>query len=125
MSFSPSCQNVKKHDTRGTNQTDVMDPELGTYVDLGDGAELEACSGAYEDNGDETEAEGGWFQNATGGDGALSSASTFSDSSLPSSSSSTLPGGFPSVHPIYVDEEKEMLSGCSKSFNGLKLFMRR
>lgn len=120
---------MKKHDPRGTSQTDVMDPELGTYVDLGDGdgdgAGLEACSSGYKDHGDQTEAGGGWFQNATGADGALSSASTFSDSSLPSSSSSTLPGGFPSVHPIYVDEEKEMLSGCSKSFNGLKLFIRR
>lgn len=82
----------------------VMDPDLG--ADLSDGAEVEACGGAP--------------QREKSGDGAFSSASTSSDSSLPSSSSN-----LPPVFPVCVEEDKDLLSGCSKSFTGLKLFTRR
>lgn len=122
--FSSSCQNVTKHDTTGTTRIDIMDPDPGADIDLRDGAGLEACGGAPEGSWDEAEREGEWLLNVKGGDGAFSSASTSSDSSLPSSSS-TRPPVFSSVPPICAEDEKEMLSGCSKSFTGLKLFTRR
>lgn len=122
-SFSSSCQNVTKHDTTGTTQIDIMDPDLGADIDLRDGAGLEACGLAPEENMDEAEREGEWLLNVKGGDGAFSSASTSSDSSLPSCS--TRSPVFSSGPPICVEDEKEMLSSCAKSFTGLKLFTRR
>lgn len=90
-----------------------MDPDPGAHTDLGHGTELEACGGETE------KGEG----NIKGGDGEFSSASSSSVSSVPSSSA--LPPLFSSAPPLGVEEEKEMLSGCSKSFTGLKLFTRR
>lgn len=91
-------------------------------MDLTDGRGLTNCCGAPD--GDEVE-EGECLLNSKAGDGELSSASSSSESSLPSTLSALLPPVFSSNPPINTDEEKEMLSGCSKSFTGLKLFSRR
>ncbi|XP_078099841.1 diacylglycerol kinase zeta-like isoform X1 [Sander vitreus] len=101
-----------------------MDSDLGADTHLGRGVGLEACGGALEQKREEPEREEEGSLNVKGGDGEFSSASSSSNSSLPSSSS-TLPPCFSSSHPICVEEEKEMLTGCSKSFTGLKLFTRR
>ncbi|XP_042368812.1 diacylglycerol kinase zeta isoform X2 [Plectropomus leopardus] len=95
-----------------------MDSDLGSDADVGREAGLEACGGAPEKDMQETEREE--LLNVKEGDGEFSSASSSSNSSLPSSS--TFPTYFPQ---ICVDEEKEVLTGCSKSFTGLKLFGRR
>ncbi|KAK5875350.1 hypothetical protein CesoFtcFv8_027835 [Champsocephalus esox] len=96
----------------------VMESDLG--ADLGPGPE--GC-GAPDPKSEDAEGEGSI--NLKGGDGEFSSASSSSNSSLPSSSSSTLPSFFTSPPPICVEEEQEMLTGCSKSFTGLKIFTRR
>lgn len=108
---------------RPQEQIHVMDPDPGADTDLGHGAGLEACSGAPEEKRGETETEEEGLLNVKGGDGEFSSASSSSNSSLPSSSTVHLV--FSSPSPIYLEEEREMLSGCSKSFTGLKLFTRR
>ncbi|TMS11773.1 Diacylglycerol kinase zeta [Larimichthys crocea] len=113
-----SCQNVTPHDTTEAEHTDVMDPDLGADADVGHGAGLEACGGTPKVQTGETETEEEELLNVKGDDGEFSSASSSSNSSL---SSSTLQSG-PAVR---VEEEKETLSGCSKSFTGLKLFTRR
>ncbi|KAK1876662.1 Portal protein [Dissostichus eleginoides] len=95
----------------------AMESDLG--ADLGPGPE--AC-GAPDPKSEDAEGEGSI--NLKGGDGEFSSASSSSNSSLPSSSS-TLPSFFTSPPPICVEEEQEMLTGCSKSFTGLKIFTRR
>lgn len=118
MSCSISCQNVTPHDTTEAEHTDVMDPDLGADADVGHGAGLEACGGTPKVQTGETETEEEELLNVKGDDGEFSSASSSSNSSL---SSSTLQSG-PAVR---VEEEKETLSGCSKSFTGLKLFTRR
>ncbi|XP_022615731.1 diacylglycerol kinase zeta-like isoform X2 [Seriola dumerili] len=86
-----------------------MDLDLGTESDTGRGAGLEPCDGGLLD--------------VKGDDGELSSESSSSNASLPSSS--TLPSTSSSPPPVCVEEEKEVLTGCSKSFTGLKLFTRR
>ncbi|XP_073318460.1 diacylglycerol kinase zeta-like isoform X4 [Pagrus major] len=132
MSCSLSCQNVTRHDTTGTEKMYVMDPDQGADTDLGHGAGLEACGGVpeeqrgetgrgEEDEEEEEEEEG--LLNVKADYEEFSSASSSSNSSLPSSS--TLPPVFSAAPPICVEEDKEMLSGCSKSFTGLKLFNRR
>ncbi|KAK9523727.1 hypothetical protein VZT92_017629 [Zoarces viviparus] len=100
-----------------------MDCDPGADTDLGHGAGLEACGGAPERPWEETEGEreGAASLKVKGGNGEFSSAS--SNSSLPSSSN--LPTLFSSPPPICVEDESEMLTGCSKSFTGLKLFTRR
>ncbi|GAA6216183.1 diacylglycerol kinase zeta-like isoform X6 [Lates japonicus] len=107
------------------NIPSVMDLDLGVDADLGHGAELETCGGTTEEKSLETErhGEGDGLLNLKGDDGEFSSASSSSNYSLPSSS--TLPPSSSSPPPICVEEEKEMLTGCSKSFTGLKLFSRR
>lgn len=100
-----------------------MDSDRGACVDLTDGPGLMNCCGAPA--GDEVEEDGERLLNPKAGDGELSSASSSSESSLPSASSALLSPVFSSNPPINADEEKEMLSGCSKSFTGLKLFTRR
>lgn len=92
-------------------------------MDLRDGPGLTNCCGALAE--DEVEGDRECLLNPKAGDGELSSASSSSESSLPSTSSALLPPVFSSNPPINTGEEKEMLSGCSKSFTGLKLFTRR
>ena len=132
MSCSLSCQNVTRHDTAGAEKMYVMDPDQGTDAEPEHGAGLEACGGAPEqqqgetgrggeDNGDEEEEEG--LLNVKADYEEFSSASSSSNSSLPSSS--TFPPAFSAAPPICVEEDKETLSGCSRSFTGLKLFNRR
>ena len=111
----------------------VMDPDQGTDTDLEHGAGLEACGGApeeqrgetgrgeEEDEEEEEEEEG--LLNVKADYEEFSSASSSSNSSLPSSSA--LPPVFYTAPPICVEDDKETLSGCSKSFTGLKLFNRR
>ncbi|XP_074483062.1 diacylglycerol kinase zeta isoform X11 [Sebastes fasciatus] len=70
---------------------------------------------------EETEIEGEILLNVTG-DREFSSASSSSNSSLPSSN---VPTFFSSHPPTCVEEEKDTLTGCSKSLSGLKLFSRR
>lgn len=66
----------------------------------------------------------GGLPDVKGDDGEFSSGSTSSNASL-RSSSSTLPPASASPPPDNVEEEeKEALTGCSKSFTGLKLFRR-
>ncbi len=107
------------------NKLSVMDPDLGADTDLGHETGLEACGGATEEQRGDTERQGEeeGLLNIKGGDGEFSSASSSSNSSLPPSS--TVPPVFSLSSPVCVEEEKEMLSGCSKSFTGLKLFTRR
>lgn len=100
-----------------------MDSDLGACMDLTDGPGLMNCCGAPAGDGAEEGRE--CLLNPKAGDGELSSASSSSESSLPSTSSVLLPPFFSSNPPINTDEEKEMLSSCSKSFTGLKLFTRR
>lgn len=133
MSCSLSCQNVTRHDTTGTEEMYVMDPDQGTDTDLEHGAGLEAFGGApeeqrgetgrgeEEEEEDEEEEEG--LLNVEADYEEFSSASSSSNSSLPSSSAR--PPVSSTAHPICVEEDKETLSGCSKSFTGLKLFNRR
>lgn len=92
-------------------------------MDLTDGPGLTSHCGATPAK-DEEEKERECLPNTKAGDGGLSSASSSSESSLPSTCSTLLPV-FSSNPPINIEEEKEMLSGCSKSFTGLKLFTRR
>ncbi|KAK5847960.1 hypothetical protein PBY51_017048 [Eleginops maclovinus] len=94
----------------------VMDSDLGPDLGLGP----EAC-GAPDLQREDAEGDGSIIK---GGDGEFSSASSSSISSLPSSSS-TLPSFFMSSPPICVEAEQEILTGCSKSFTGLKIFTRR
>ncbi|KAM9830519.1 diacylglycerol kinase zeta-like isoform 3-T5 [Syngnathus typhle] len=54
-------------------------------------------------------------------DGGLSSSSSISSQRT----CSPIPHSSPSLPPNCMEEEKEMLFGCSKSFTGLKLFKRR
>lgn len=91
-------------------------------MDLTDGVGLTNCCGAP--SRDKVEEVRECLLNPIEGDGDLSFASSSSELSLPSTSSALLPV-LSSNPPINIDEEKEMLSGCSKSFTGLKLFTRR
>lgn len=95
------------------NKLSVMDPDPVADTEPEHGAGLEACGGAGpEETRGVREREG--LLNTKGGDRKFSSASSSSNSS------STLPSP-----PVCVEEEKDLLSGCSKSFTGLKLFGRR
>ncbi|XP_041637878.1 diacylglycerol kinase zeta-like isoform X2 [Cheilinus undulatus] len=99
----------------------VMDPDLGLNPDLmGHGAGPAACAGVETTEEIQREEE----HSLQGHDGDFSSASSSSNSSLPSSASSVYPV-FLSPPPIRVEEEKEGLTGCSKSFTALKIFTRR
>lgn len=91
-------------------------------MDLTDGPGLTNCCGATTRDKEEKGRE--CLLDSNSGVGGLSSASSSSESSLHSTSSALLPV-FLSNPPINTEEEKEMLSGCSKSFTGLKLFTRR
>lgn len=112
---SSPCQNVMR--VQELSKLSVMDLDPGADPDLGHEAEMEACRGAPK----ETEREEEGLLTVNDGDGNFSSASS-SNSSL--RSSSTLPPSSSSP-PACVEEEKETLSGCSKSFTGLKLFTRK
>nr|XP_020441708.1 diacylglycerol kinase zeta-like isoform X2 [Monopterus albus] len=91
----------------------TMDLNTGADTDLGHGAGLEACGGSGEEV----------LLNVEGGKGEFSSASSSSDSSLPSSSNLSPASSL--SPPVGVEEEKKTVSGCSRSFTGLKLFTRR
>lgn len=106
---------------RKLNKNRVMDTELGACMELTDGPDVNCCG---TPDSDEVEEDREYLLNPKAGDGELSSASSSSESSLPSISSALLPI-FSSNAPNNPDEEKEMLSGGSKSFTGLKLFTRR
>ncbi|KAG7236085.1 hypothetical protein INR49_001366 [Caranx melampygus] len=83
-------------------------------LDLGIGSGAGLGTGQVPDGG---------LLDIKGDDGEFSSGSTSSNTSL-RSSSSTLPPASASPTPDNVEEEKEALTGCSKSFTGLKLFRR-
>ncbi|XP_069376579.1 diacylglycerol kinase zeta isoform X15 [Paralichthys olivaceus] len=101
-----------------------MDLEPGAHADLGQGAAPLTCADTTEQKELETERDGGeGFVNMKGVDGEFSSESSSSNTSL--RSSSTLPPSSHSPPPLCVEEDKEMMSGCSKSFTGLKIFTRR
>lgn len=76
-----------------------------------------------EEQSEETEKEEIVLEKMHEVDGEFSSGSSSSYSS--SWASSTLQPLASSSAPICMDEEKEVLSGCSKSFTGLKIFTRR
>ncbi|CAK6976514.1 diacylglycerol kinase zeta-like isoform X3 [Scomber scombrus] len=119
LEFQKTCsspsQNVMR--VQELSKLSVMDLDPGAHPDLGHEAEMEACRVAPK----ETEREGEELLTVNDGDGDFSSA-TSSNSSL--RSSSTLPPSS-SAPPACIEEENETLSGCSKSFTGLKLFTRR
>lgn len=101
----------------------VMDSNLGGCVDWTEGPGLANCCAAPA--GDGVEDDGERLLNPKAGDGELSSASSSSESSMLSTSPALPFPVFSPNPPMNTDEEKEMLSGCSKSFTGLKLFTRR
>ncbi|XP_054480128.1 diacylglycerol kinase zeta-like isoform X1 [Anoplopoma fimbria] len=88
-------------------------------MDRGPGADaepgLDTCNGSPEQPREEAGREG----EGEGGNGEFSSASSTSSNLLPTFFSSTPPDC------VEDEDENEMLTGCSKSFTGLKLFSRR
>ncbi|XP_008278035.1 diacylglycerol kinase zeta-like [Stegastes partitus] len=105
------------------NKLSPMDP--GADTDQAHEAGLEACAGGEKrmetDKEDEEEEEEERLLNVKGGNGEFSSASSSSNSSMPSSSSLAPSSSSP---PVCVEEE-EMLTGCSRTFTGLRLFRRK
>lgn len=103
------------------NLSSVMELDQGAHMDLGHGAGLVTSAGATERT--ELEREGDGIVNEKGADGEFSSGSSSSNASL--HSCSTLAPISPSSPTVCAEEDKEMLTGCSKSFTGLKIFTRR
>ncbi|AWO95862.1 putative diacylglycerol kinase zeta-like [Scophthalmus maximus] len=97
-----------------------MELDQGAHMDLGHGAGLVTSAGATERT--ELEREGDGIVNEKGADGEFSSGSSSSNASL--HSCSTLAPISPSSPTVCAEEDKEMLTGCSKSFTGLKIFTR-
>lgn len=94
---------------------------LDVGADSALGCDMEACGSAPAGNVAEGEEER--EQEVRLSDKDRDDSASFSSSTSLLSSSPGPPAYC--FRPDYIEEDKEMLSGCSKSFPGLKLFTRR
>lgn len=115
--------------SKSSSSRSVMDRDVGRDAGVGRGfgleyQVLEVHASGPEENGDEAEAGRRGERLTNVEEVEFSSASSSSISSLPSSSSSSLLPPSSPILPVCLEEE-ETVTGCARTFTGLRLFSRR